>query len=351
MILQRILLILCLLAPALAASAAETNYFCIICGKGPLTGRIWIAPRGAICDNCNQIENRCSICALPVRLSDGGVRTGDGRFICKFDRTNAVLDAATAQAVFTDARRRLIGLFGSSFALKYPAVTVGVFDVDYWSERGRSNNLHKSGFSSTRKAAGGECVHTVVMWSGRPREEVAATAAHEYTHLWINENCPDEAKLDDDTVEAVCELAAYCLMGAQKQPEIQKRILESPYTHGKIKTLVALGQQRGMLYVLTQVKNGAETNLQPVRASVSSAAAMSSAASASGLPTGLKFTGVLASGTNRLATINGKVFAPGDKNFIRLRNRTSVVICREIRAEEVLVEVDGALKTLRLEAK
>jgi hypothetical protein len=346
----RLTLILFLLAPALAASAAQTNYFCIICGKGPLTGRIWIAPRGAICESCNQIENRCSICALPVRLNDGGVRTGDGRFICKFDRTNAVLDAAAAQAVFTDARRKLIGLFGSSFALKYPAVTVNVFDVDYWSERGRSNNLHKSGFSSTRKSAGGECVHTVVLWSGRPREEVMATSAHEYTHLWINENCPDDQKMDDDTVEAVCELAAYCLMSAQRQPEIQKRILESPYTHGKIKTLVALGQQRGMLYVLTQVKSGAVTNLEPIRAAVASAASMTPAANA-GLPVSLKFTGFSASGTNRLATINGKVFGPGDKNFIRLRNRTSVVICREIRADEVLLDVDGAPKTLKLEAR
>ena len=349
---RRLIIILFLLAPALVASAAQTNYFCIICGKGPLTGRIWITPRGAMCDNCNQIENRCSICTLPVRLNDGGVRTGDGRFICKFDRTNAVLDAAAAQAVFTEARRKLIGLFGSGFVLKYPAVTVNVFDVDYWSERSESNNLHKSGFSNTRKSAGGECVHTVVLWSGRPREEVLATAAHEYTHLWINENFPDGRKMDDDTTEAVCELAAYCLMGATQQPEIQKRILESSYTHGKIKTLVAISQQRGMLYVLSQVKSGATTNLEPIRASVSSAASMTPSPNFStGLPATLRFTGFSASGTNRLATINGKVFGPGDRNYIRLRNRTSLVVCREIRADEVLLDVDGAPKTLKLESR
>jgi len=344
-------LILFLFISTLFASAAQTNYFCIVCGKGPLTGQIWLSPRGAICDDCNKMANRCTICGLPVRPGDGAVRTGDGRFICKFDKTNAVLDAASARVVFTEARRRLLGLFGPGFALKNPAVTVNVFDVDYWTEKGRSNTLHKSGFSSTRKTAGGECVHTVVLWSGRPREEVAATAAHEYAHLWINENSPDDQKLDDDTVEAVCELAAYCLMGAQKQPEIQKRILESPYTRGKIKTLVAIGQQRGMLYVLTQVKSGAVTNLEPIRATVASAASLTASANSSGLPAGLRFTGFSASGTNRLATINGKVFGPGDKNFIRLRHRTSVVICQEIGDEEVLLEVDGAPKTLKLETK
>lgn len=351
MILRRIILILFLLAPALAAAAAETNYFCIICGKGPLTGRIWIYPQGAVCDRCYQTPYRCSLCDMPAPPGSGAIRTADGRLICKYDKTNVVLTAAAAQAIFAGTRQRLVGQFGSSFALKYPAVTVSLFDVDYWSERGRSNRLHKSGFSSTRKGASGECTHLVVLLSGRLREDVVATAAHEYTHLWINENWPEGKELDEDTMEGVCELAAYYLMGAEKRPDMQKRILESPYTHGKIKSLVALGQQRGMLYVLAQVKNGATTNLEPAAASASLVSTAPAANPLSNLPATLKFTGILASGTNRLATINGKVFAPGDRDFIRLRARTSMVICREIRADEVLVEVDGALKTLKLEAK
>ena len=82
------------------------------------------------------------------------------------------------------------------------------------------------------------------MLSGRLREEMAAMAAHEYTHLWINENCPAEPSIDGDTVEAICELTAYKLMGRGKQPEKQKQILENPYTHGKIKNLVALEERR-----------------------------------------------------------------------------------------------------------
>ena len=49
-----------------------------------------------------------------------------------------------------------------------------------------------------------------------------------------------------DTVEAICELTAYKLMEARKQPEHAKAILENPYTHGKIKDLVALEKERGI---------------------------------------------------------------------------------------------------------
>jgi len=130
-------LILFLFAAVLVSSAEETNYFCVVCGKGPLTGRIWISKWGAVCDDCYKLENRCSLCGLPIRDGDGAVKTGDGRFICKFDKPNTVLDAAEAREVFTDARREMVGLYGSGFTLNFPDVTVNLFDVDYWSEVGR----------------------------------------------------------------------------------------------------------------------------------------------------------------------------------------------------------------------
>ena len=62
------------------SAAGETNYFCILCGKGPLAGKIWMSKWGAVCDDCYQkYHDRCSICGLPI--SDGFVKTADGRFI------------------------------------------------------------------------------------------------------------------------------------------------------------------------------------------------------------------------------------------------------------------------------
>jgi hypothetical protein len=342
-------LIIFLFATTLVSSAGETNYFCVVCGKGPLHGKIWLSKWGAICNDCYALENHCSLCGLPVRDGDGHVQTGDGRFICKFDKVNVVLDAATAREIFTDSWRETVQLFGIGFMLKYPNVTVNVFDVDYWSEKGRSNDLHKFGFSSTRKAAGGQCTHEVVLLTGRSRSEVAATAAHEYMHLWINENRPPEHELDSDTEEAICELTAYLLMGALRQPEMQKKILENPYTHGKIKTLVVLAEERGMPYVLNWVKTGTTPNLEAASLAPATTPAISAVSVPTGLPMQLRFTGLSVIGTNHTAIINGTGFEIGSRKFIRLRNRTSTVICREIHLNDVLVESNGVPLTLKLE--
>lgn len=344
-------LILFLSASVLVSAAAETNYVCIICGQGPLHGRVWISPRGAICDNCYRLDNRCSVCGLPIRPGDGAVKTGDGRFICKFDKKDAVLDAAAAREIFTESRRGLLGLFGSGFALKYPEVTVNVFDVDYWSERGRSNDLHKFGFSSTRKTAGGDCTHEVVMLSGRLRGELAATAAHEYTHLWINENRPAGAPMDPDTTEAICELSAYLLMGAERQPEMQKKILDNPYTHGKISVLVALAEQRGVAFILNWVKSGTTTDLEADAAGPLTPTLLRLVNVPPPLPVRLKFAGLSVIGTNRMAVINGEGLGPGDQKSFRLKNGTAFVVCREVHEQQVLLQSNGVPVTLKLEGK
>ena len=345
---RRLAFILFLFAASLVAAAAgPTNYFCVVCGQGPLTGRIWLSKWGAVCNDCYQLENHCSICGLPI--GKDFVKTGDGRFICKFDQPNTVLDAAGARAVFANARRELVGRFGRGFALNFPDVTVNLFDVDYWSEKGHTDGLHKFGFSSTRKTAKGECTHEVVMLSGRLRTELAATAAHEYTHLWINENCPANHAMDSDTTEAICELSAYLLMGAERQPEMQRKILENPYTHGKIKTLVALAESRGVTAILDWVKNGETASLDaPVAANWKPAGAATGRKIQ--LPAGLRFTGFFTLGTNAVAIINGLGFAPGERRSLRLRNGAALVVCREIRAGKVLVESNGVPAVLELES-
>ena len=102
-IMGKIALILFLFAAGIA-SAGETNYFCAVCGKGPLHGLIHISKWGPVCDDCLKIKDRCSICGLPIHEGDAHVQTGDGRFICGFDKTNAVLTLDQAMALFAQTR-------------------------------------------------------------------------------------------------------------------------------------------------------------------------------------------------------------------------------------------------------
>lgn len=331
-------------AAVLVSSAAETNYFCIVCGKGPLTGHIWLHARGVVCDDCYKLPDHCSICGLPIRDVDNAFRTDDGRLICKFDRPNAVLDVAEAREVFNDARREMIELYGRSFALNYPDVTVRLFDVDYWSEAGREDGLHKFGFSHTRKLSNGDCKHEAVLLSGRLNNEIAATAAHEYTHLWINENRPAEHVISSDTTEAICELSAYKLMEARAQPEQMKKILANPYTHGEIIKLVALEKENGIGYILNWVRTGTTTTLDtsaPALAAMVPLRTVTFTNIPPPLPETLKLEGLLLNGTTRRAIIGGVSFAAGDTKQVELRTHTVEVRCREIRDTEVVLEVDG----------
>jgi hypothetical protein len=339
----------CLLFAALLAFAGgDANYYCVVCGKGPLTGRILMSKWGPVCDDCAQLKDRCSICGLPVKDGDGHIKTPDGRFICKFDKTNAVLTPEQAKNLFEQTRDDAVDMYGPQFALKYADVTVSLFDVDYWSERGRENGLHKFGFASTRKTSGGQCTHEVVMLSGRTRGEMTRVAAHEYTHLWINENRPDGRVIDGETIEAICELTAYKLMERKNLPEMQKEILENPYTNGKIKTLVAVAAQDGMDSILNWVKNGTTASLDEEAAAAVAAPRTVSTNLAPPAPQTLRFTGLLIIGTNRQAVINGVAFSAGDTRRVKLQDKTVLVHCREIRRSEAVLELDGNLEPFTL---
>jgi hypothetical protein len=348
---RKLTLILFLFAAVFGSAAGETNYFCILCGKGPLTGQVWLSKWGAICDDCYKLPDHCSICGLPIRDGDGAIKTDDGRLICKFDKADAVMDLAEAREVFNDARRELVELYGRSFALNFPDVTVRLFDVDYWSENGRSDGLHKFGFASTRKQSGGDCTHEVVLLSGRLRNEIAATAAHEYTHLWINENRQAEHVIDGDTTEAICELSGYKLMEARKQPEQQKKILANPYTHGEILKLVEIEKENGIGYILNWVRNGTTPTLETESTALAAPVwtrPMTFTNVPPTLPEKLQLDGLLLNGASRRAIIGGVSFAAGDVKEVKLRSRTVEIRCREIHGNEVLIDVDARTEPVTL---
>jgi hypothetical protein len=351
---RRLAFIFCFFAAVMAFAAAETNYFCVVCGKGPLTGTIWISKWGAVCDDCYHLKDHCSICGLPIKDGDGHIKTPDGRLICRFDKTNVVLTLDQAQELFDQVRGEVVDIYGPRFALKYPDVTLNLFDVDYWSEKNGANGLHKFGFASTRKTADGTCTHEVVMLSGRTREEMMGVAAHEYTHLWINENRPDSRVIDGDTVEAICELTAYKLMAAKKLPEMQKRILANPYTNGKIKTLVAVEREGGTDYVLDWVKSGtaetfdADAGLVPIATPTTTS--LPYVAAPVHLPDKLKYNGPMTIGKDTEAVINGVSFEPGDEKHIKLKGRTVTVHCLEIHDDGVVVQINGSPNQVTLKA-
>lgn len=340
---RRLALILFLLLPLWLRATSATNYYCVVCGKGPLTNHLWLSKWGAICDDCYKINDKCSLCGLPVREGDGCVKTGDGRYICRFCKAHAILDADQARETFADVREELVGLFGSRFRLNNPEVTVNLFDVDYWSADGPTNRdgLHKFGFSTSRRTGNGEFTHEVVLLSGRPEKEMEATAAHEYTHLWINENLAPGRKIARDTIEGMCELIAYKLMESDGRQAMEKQILANPYTHGETKRLLDISNEHGMNTIFDWFMNGTTARLDPDQSTLNSWLPWATGPAKPRSPANsLQLDGLIMAAPPS-ALINGQSFFSGEVRTVKLKDFSVQVHCLKITATNVLLQVNG----------
>jgi hypothetical protein len=138
-------------------------------------------------------------------------------------------------------------------------------------------------------------------------------------------------------------------MQKKNLPDMQKHILENPYTNGKIKDLVEVEREGGTDYVLNWVKNSTaatfdvDANLAPLPAPT---APTTYVAGPRPLPTKLKFSGIMSFGKVQMAVINGESFAAGDQKTLKLHDRSVLVHCLQVNGEEITVEVDGKSLTL-----
>ncbi|MBG85918.1 MAG: hypothetical protein CMO80_03335 [Verrucomicrobiales bacterium] len=78
------LALLCVSAPGLYAQKLEQ---CVVCKEGPLFG--------TICTNCGQRKIQCDLCGLPIK--DNHLKTGDGRYICQFERNTVIVNEQIAK--------------------------------------------------------------------------------------------------------------------------------------------------------------------------------------------------------------------------------------------------------------
>jgi protein disulfide-isomerase len=62
----------------------------------------------------------------------------------------------------------------------------------------------------------------------------------------------------------------------------------------------------------------------------------------------LKLTGLSGAGARRLAIVNNQTFAPGEAARVKLQGGEVKVVCKEIRAKSVIVQVEGASEAKEL---
>lgn len=332
----------------------DEAFTCVVCGKRMLTGKYYRHQYGPVCEICAELPNRCSLCGLPINDQFG--KTSDGRFICKFDLPNTVQSEAEAQRMFQDVHNGLYRLTGGELKLKNTAVAVSLFDIDYWNFKDGNpipETMRRLGFSQSRPT-GEILTHSVVLLSGQLKSDTISVCAHEFMHLWINENKARNRVIDGDILEALCELAAYKWMVSIEDVNQQQKILENAYTHGKIKVLIGLETDYGFPAILDWVKRGtnavidARTLSQLGSPRIEPVPATNWVARVQEPLQTLKLMGILGSKTNRSALINNRRFSENDEKELTIGSQTVLVKCLEIQTESVSVSVAGTNKPITL---
>ena len=325
----------------------------MVCAKGPLVGTIWKHPQhGTICPECKQREERCDVCSLPI-LKDF-LKTRDGRYICKFEKDDVVVDERQAKMMFNQSVKSLLFITRNMMRLRGPAPDVRLFDIDYWND---GSSMRRGGFSQTRQV-GSRYTHNVILLSGLPKDELVSVSAHEYTHLWINENRKADREIENDTIEAICELVAYKVAQRAGFTNQLRRIETNPYTKGRIKDLLAADKQYGLLRILEWVRTGKNATVSVNTAASSTARATTSTRSSGTRPAttrpapstgGLQLSAIIRMARGYRAQINGVFFYTGDLKRVTVDGRPANLQCLRVTEDGALVSVNrGRPQTLRL---
>lgn len=311
-----------------------------------------------ICDDCKKITVRCSICGLPVK--DGGVRTSDGRNICRLEAATVIMDEDAARDLFQSARDAAVDMAGDFFKLKNPAVNVHTADVFDAHSR---DSMHTLAISKSTMS-GPEMVHYVSIYTGRPRQEAFYSCVHEYTHLWINENVGNHT-IEKNTIEGFCELTAYKVAEARNDLAAEKEILANPYTKGRIKELVQYASEEELSVMFAWIKNGTTPTLTEGLATATAARlkpaevpldVQVARAQSAGAPRPqnetLAINGTVKGAKGTLVLLNGGlILGKGESGMVKLNGQPQKIRCIDIQSDAATFQYENSPGVVTLSLK
>jgi hypothetical protein len=347
---------------AWSARAALATH-CAVCQQ-PITQRVYmfsspyLAEKQAVCGTCAELETVCSICALPIRGSAMGLP--DGRLFCERERNQCVLTGDELDEIFADVKRDLFKMFAGHGTLPDKNVTVQLAarpDLDrLWrSQRFPHDKNQTMGLTQSRRKKD-QFEHRILVLHGLRKSRVAAICAHEYTHVWLQENMPEGRRLQADTVEGFCELVAYELMTDRNDAVEKKVILDNSYTSGQIHSLVKAEDRYRFYEIVKWMKSGLDEKIDQtnmgrvlVRKSADEPVAVGwQPVKPTTVPDTLVLRGISGTPQRRFALVNDTTLAQGEEAKVRVGTTRWTVRCVEITQNSVVLNVNGSAEPTEL---
>lgn len=339
---------------------------CAICGQ-PINGAIYLmtdnvtGQRVEVCSNCVKLP-LCFICGLPAK---DGVQLPDGRWLCRRDAQNAIMDAADVQRVFGQVHDDLDRQFArfTSFPTNVDVSVIDRVDVDSMFQLVGNSFESPDVLGVTEPyTTNGVTRYKIALLTGQPLSQLEEVCAHELSHAWVGENVSParHARIDRDAEEGFCEMMGYLLMDAMGEQGEKKRVLANAYTRGQVQLFIAAEQEYGfdeildwMQYGLTgRLQEGHLDEVRDIRMPVSQAiAGFDSRKDVGSLPSAapstLQLQGILWSAMPS-AIINGRSFSAGDEMKVPVGATTVTVRCLRITKTAVEIQDLSARREERL---
>src|ERR1700722_7964289 len=219
-----------------------------------------------ICENCEQIKDRCFICGLPVK--EGYKTLLDGRCICSRDLKDAIESDADAREICLGVKDDLDRLFSRFITMPGNNVEISIVDKFHLENLFHAPGYENScvsvyGATASNPLPNGKLLHTVDILSYLQKPRLMAVCAHELTHAWVAENVKParRAVLDKNTHEAFCELIAYKYMESRHEEAEMESIRRNHYTVGQIQVLLEADSKYGFNTIVEWIKNGEDRTL------------------------------------------------------------------------------------------
>ena len=206
--------------------------------------------------------------------------------------------------------------------------------------------------------------------TGLPVAQFLAIAAHEATHVWLNEHGARNPALHTDATEGFCEFIAHRVMSDRSDPEEMRRIEKNTYSRGQIDAFIKADSEYSFHRVVDWVLHGADTYLntdklsrllalqqgvKPLQGSsgpstLTSVPSPLFAAPAARIlaPDGLVLKGITRAGRSSLALINNRTLGVGEQAKVRLGESNVLIRCLSISNQSVVVQREGSKETMEL---
>jgi hypothetical protein len=348
----------------LAASSLAQAQKCAVCQEKITDSFYWITnaalpERQAVCQACKTLPTVCATCRLPVKRDF--LKLEDGRRLCPLHARDAILTLGDAEVIFTETKREMMRLLRGCGSTPDRNITVSLVDapeLEKLSEqiRDAASPTNTVGLTRTRQA-GPEFAHSIYLLSGQGRARLMAVSAHEYTHAWMNENVPSDRRLDHNTVEGFCELAAYKVMSDLKEDREKQFILANAYTEGQTAAFVNAEDTLHFYRVVQWIKSGAgarldSTNLAGLLALKPEPAFVPAwgQTAPTKVPDTLQLKAISGRPGRWLALVNDRTFEAGETGRVRVGATNVMVRCVSVADNSAIIELlnSGKRQELKL---